>query len=261
MANFFGMTGCSLIITTYNWPEALELCLKSVLAQNRIPDEVIVGDDGSGEETKKLIDRYKEIFPVPLKHCWIPDEGYRINVVRNKAIESAAFPYIIQIDGDVILEENFVKDHLTFAKKGRLIVGRRVGIDEEQTRHFLLNKAYQNLSSLRNKHIALFHDIMLYNRKSIRGLCGCNVSFWRDDAYVVNGYDEDMKSKGPNDKEFGLRLLHAGVDTFNMKFFGIQFHLHHNEGNLRSNYSHVKGIYDETLRTKKIKCLNGLEKK
>ena len=42
----------SLIITTYNWPAALELCLMSILRQPLTPDEVIIADDGSTEDTK-----------------------------------------------------------------------------------------------------------------------------------------------------------------------------------------------------------------
>ena len=37
----------ALIITTYNWPDALELVLESVKVQTILPDEVIIADDGS----------------------------------------------------------------------------------------------------------------------------------------------------------------------------------------------------------------------
>lgn len=39
----------SLVISTYNWPEALELCLKSSLRQTVAPAEILVADDGSDE--------------------------------------------------------------------------------------------------------------------------------------------------------------------------------------------------------------------
>lgn len=44
----------TLIISTYNRPEALSVCLDSVRFQTVMPDEVIVGDDGSTSETKDL---------------------------------------------------------------------------------------------------------------------------------------------------------------------------------------------------------------
>ena len=33
---------CTLIIATYNWPEALALCLKSVLAQTVLPGKLLL---------------------------------------------------------------------------------------------------------------------------------------------------------------------------------------------------------------------------
>ena len=52
----------SLIITTYNWPEALFLVLKSVKNQFRMPDEIIVADDGSNKETTSLIKKFSKEF-------------------------------------------------------------------------------------------------------------------------------------------------------------------------------------------------------
>lgn len=49
----------SLIISTYNWPEALGLVLDSVAYQTKIPDEIIIADDGSDDSTSKLIENFK----------------------------------------------------------------------------------------------------------------------------------------------------------------------------------------------------------
>ena len=64
---------CTLIIATYNWPEALALCLKSVLAQTVFPLEIIIADDGSTFETKTVIDAYRKLSTVPIKHLWQKD--------------------------------------------------------------------------------------------------------------------------------------------------------------------------------------------
>ena len=101
---------CSLIISTYNWPEALDLVLKSVLRQTTMPSKVIIADDGSKAETRLLVEEYKKIFSVPLIHVWQEDNGFRLATIRNKAISNSNFTYIIQIDGDVILNKNFIKD-------------------------------------------------------------------------------------------------------------------------------------------------------
>lgn len=43
------MKTVALLLTTYNWPEALGLVLESVSKQSHLPDEVIIADDGSGD--------------------------------------------------------------------------------------------------------------------------------------------------------------------------------------------------------------------
>lgn len=53
----------SLLISTYNWPAALDLCLNSIRSQTLYPTEVIIADDGSKEETRALIDEFKKRFP------------------------------------------------------------------------------------------------------------------------------------------------------------------------------------------------------
>jgi len=87
----------SLIITTYNTPVFLEIVLKSVMKQQVFPLEVIVADDGSGTPTRELIERYQKVFPVPLIHSWIPDEGFRVSKARNVAAARARGIYLVMI--------------------------------------------------------------------------------------------------------------------------------------------------------------------
>ena len=108
---------CSLLISTYNWPEALEVTIYSVFAQSRLPDEIIVCDDGSAATTKEVIDRLKKLSKVPLIHVWQPDEGFQLARIRNKGLAIAGGAYILQIDGDIILHKHFVRDHLLQAPK------------------------------------------------------------------------------------------------------------------------------------------------
>lgn len=116
----------SLVIATYNWPQALECSLKSVLRQSRLPDEVIIADDGSTPQTAALIETYRALFPVPLLHIWQPDEGFQLARIRNKAIAAAQSDYIVQIDGDLVLHRNFISDHCAFSEPGFFATGGRV---------------------------------------------------------------------------------------------------------------------------------------
>src|SRR5690606_6115352 len=121
---------CSLVISTYNWPEALSLCLKSILKQTVMPVEIIIADDGSDNRTKSVIEEFQHKSALIVKHIWHEDAGFRLAQIRNKAIHHAQTDYIIQIDGDIILNKSFIEDHLYVREHGCFLRGTRAHIVE-----------------------------------------------------------------------------------------------------------------------------------
>ncbi len=49
----------SVIVTTYNRPDALKKVLEALVAQTRIPDEILVADDGSGPGTEAMLTAFE----------------------------------------------------------------------------------------------------------------------------------------------------------------------------------------------------------
>lgn len=89
----------SLIISTYNRPDMLRVCLESVQRQRMMPDEVIIADDGSTDETRELIDLIRPDFTLPLKHVWHEDKGFRKAAILNAATREAEDNnFVIYID-------------------------------------------------------------------------------------------------------------------------------------------------------------------
>ena len=261
----------SLIIATYNWKEALELVLKSVLNQSIMPYEVIIADDGSKDDTKALIDSYRDKFKVPLIHVWHEDKGFRLSEIRNKSINKATGNYIIQIDGDTILHKDFVKDHQKFACKKQFISGSRVLLGKEFSEKILKSKEFKiNIFSkqIKNKHyhlhIPLLAKILRKPTRDINRVLfsvrGCNMSFWRDDLMAVNGYNEDMTGWGREDSELSARLINLGLTKINLRFSAIQYHIFHPE-NSKSNLNTNDQILAQTITQKKIYIPNGIVKK
>ena len=101
----------SLIIATYNWPEALRLCLNSILKQTILPSEIVIADDGSDERTAKLIHDFAQKVSFPIFHEWHEDKGFRKTIVLNRAIRKVSASYIIQIDGDIVTSPHFIEEH------------------------------------------------------------------------------------------------------------------------------------------------------
>ncbi len=260
----------SLIIATYNWKEALELVLQSVLNQSLMPFEVIIADDGSDEDTKELIDAYRKKMSVPLIHVWHEDKGFRLSVIRNKSIKIAKGNYIIQIDGDTILHKDFVKDHVRFARDGYFISGSRVLLGKKLSEKILADKNFRfNFleRDVKNRHYHLHFPLLtgiLLNptndvNRVIHSVRGCNMSFWKSDLLAVNGYNEDMTGWGREDSELSARLVHYGLTKINVKFSAIQYHIYHPE-NSKSNLNTNDRILKETLKHRRTFISNGIFK-
>ena len=136
----------SLIVTTYNRPDALQVVLNSLKNQNCNLHEVIIADDGSDESTLAVIKHYSAKALIPIIHSWQEDDGCRIPHSRNRAIAKSNFEYIIMIDGDTVLHKDFIKDHKRFAKKGIYIQGSRALLQLEFTNNLLRSNAFKKPS-------------------------------------------------------------------------------------------------------------------
>lgn len=254
--------GVSLVVSTYNWPEALNLCLISISKQTLLPDEVIIADDGSTDETLKLIEKHKRNFPIPIIHVWQPDEGFQLSKIRNKAIAASSQKYIVQIDGDLILEKHFIEDHVAFRKENTFVSGSRVIMNSDLSKKLImLQKTNVPLTS--KGLLNTFNGVRLpflskrmenYKQEDIYYLRGCNMAFWRDDLVKVNGYNEAFIGWGREDNEIGLRLIHSGVRKRIIKFSGIVFHIFHQE-----KTRHGLNINDELMQLTATKRLNRCE--
>lgn len=230
----------SLHISTYNWPDALRLCLQTVLWQKVPPDELVITDDGSGPETKKIIDEFTATAPFPVLHIWHEDNGFRLYEIQNKAILETGGDYIIQIDGDCLLHPLFIADHIWLSKPGTFVCGTRSMVDEEYTSKLISNgylsfpiKARKHLSkkhnAVYNPLLAVLHYWFQRSHKNYLYVLGCNIAFWKSDLMKINGHNEDFFGWGKEDNEMALRLLNAKVGIRVAKFCAIQYHLYHKE--------------------------------
>lgn len=257
----------TLLIITYNWPEALRLVLQSVMRQKVLPDEIVIGDDGSTEATQQQIDAFAKVSPVPVVHVWQEDKGFRRTVILNKAIAKSTGDYIIQIDGDVVLDAHFVADHLDVAQAGCFVCGSRVKLQAPITQRLLgaaqakLHLYEMPLSSVLNSFRSrlLRHVLAFRYARRINHLRGCNMAFWKKDLIRVNGYNEDLLQWGHEDGELAYRLHFAGIRKKALKMGGIMYHLHHQEADKGNEQFHNE-VLERVKREHQDKCKNGINK-
>jgi len=252
-----------LLIATYNWPEALEIIFLSLRQQTVLPDEILIADDGSHAETAQLINRYRSILNIPLKHAWHEDRGFRKGIILNKAVKQSSSDYIIEIDGDIVMHPRFIEDHLKEAEPGHFVQGARAMIGEETTRQVLQTKDTRLgffTKGIRSRFNALrlpaLSFIVKANPYSSDNTKACNLAFWREDFIAINGYNNLFFGWGSEDCEFAARLIHAGVHKKRLKLAAVCFHLHHEYHN-KSQIKVNELRYSETLSSKLVFCLNG----
>ena len=259
----------TLLVSTYNWPEALELVLLSILRQTTLPTEVVIADDGSGEPTAEVVRAFVPMLQsvgVPLVHAWHPDEGFRLAAVRNLALARATGDYVLMIDGDCVLHRDFVRSHLAFARPGAFVQGSRVLVGESRSARALAARDVRFGAldrGLKNRQNAVPSRLLSYlvpaSQDPLRGTRGCNMAYWRADAVRVNGFNERFVGWGREDSEFTARMLAAGLFRRRLNFGGIVFHLWHDErprGAVEDNHQ----LYEDIVRTGASRCAEGLDR-
>ncbi|MDH2997493.1 glycosyl transferase [Pasteurellaceae bacterium LFhippo2] len=263
----------ALIITTYNRPDALEAVLESVKHQRVLPDEVIIADDGSNDETCAVVERFKTELSMPVKHAWQEDTGFRLAESRNRALAMAESDYIVIIDGDMVMHPEFIADHKKAAKKGLFVQGSRVVLTEEKTAKLLENPtAYRVLrfyekglekrleKRLSAVNIPFVSNLILSKEKRdwYHGIRGCNMAFFRDEALAINGFNSDFVGWGREDSEFVARFFNNGGKRANLKFAAIAYHLWHNEAT-RASLPENDKLLENAISQKLVWCNNGVK--
>lgn len=262
----------SVVITTYNRPDALAAVVRACFDQSDMDFEIIVADDGSGEATRAGIDALRRVSPVPLQHVWQPDLGFRLAMSRNRGILAARGEYILLLDGDCIPQRDYIAQHRRLAQPGCMVTGSRILLDRAFSARVLAEgldlHRLSALDTLRlrvrgciNKCAPLFVSLpdagRVRARFSYRRIKGCNLAIWRSDLLRINGFDESFRGWGHEDADVVLRLHHAGVRRKDGAYATEVLHLWHDEAR-RDEASHNLAVVRQRERDGTIEALQGL---
>ena len=268
----------SVIISTYNHPKWLEKVLWGYEVQTYNNFEIVIADDGSGPDTKAVIDSFIENSELEIRHVWHEDVGYQKCQILNKAIVACSADYLLFTDGDCIPREDFVEQHVKKAEKGFFLSGGAIRLPMETSRYIekehiqngeafdknwlteqgLEKKFFKNLKLSKN---AVLTELLNMITPANASWNGGNASGWKEDILGVNGMDERMEYGG-QDRELGERLFNAGIKSKQLRYSAILLHLEHGRG-YKSKESIDKNlsIRNETKRRKITWTPFGIEKK
>ena len=257
----------TLVVTTYERPDALEAVLTSIAAQQLVPHETLVADDGSGPSTAALVSRFSA-GPIPtLRHVRQEHDGFRLTRLRNLAIAASSGDYLVFVDGDMVLHSRFVLDHARAARHGHYTQGVRIHLDQSRTDQLMaapldlpgpLSHGIGGLRRVHALHSARLSRSMRLLGNHLVSTKGCNQGFWRSDLVAANGFDEQIVGWGPEDKELCARLTHAGIRRQTLMFGGIAFHLEHPPAS-RTRREENERILERTLLERRRRCEHGLD--
>lgn len=267
------MPAISIITTTYQRPRALDRVLASLAAQGTPPLEVLIADDGSGEETARVIREWQAHYPCPLRHIWQEDRGFRAAKARNRAAAAAQGNYLVFLDGDCLVFPDFVQQHLALAEAGWLVMGSRILCAPELTEHIENNAAdplswhWKDWLLAHSRHAVnrIFPLLRLpgnawRKRRSTRwkGVRTFNLALWRTDFERVNGFDESFEGWGHEDADLAVRLMSAGVRRKDGQFALPVLHLWHRESSRGQEAENMRRL-QARLADGKIRADIGLD--
>lgn len=279
----------AVVVSTYNSPKSLRHCLFGLLAQSQPPDQVVIADDGSTDETRKVI-QSPEFEALGIEHVWHEDRGWRKNVILNLALARVSCEYVVFLDGDCIARRDFVERHSQLSRPGYYLSGGRLHIsatiyDQFTPDDILRNRVFQvEFLERHAKWLGRFKyrlhpgrwrpvlDLLTYRYAVFHG---SNASAWTRDILRVNGFNESC-SYGSDDREFGARLHNAGVKSRWLKYSLCQLHLAHpgsaDAAQLRQNRARLRRTFSSGLirtdpgidtalpRAEKERCLSSVKR-
>ena len=105
----------SVIVPVYNVEKFIDKCLNSIVNQTLKEIEIIVVNDGSPDNSQKIIDKYVKKYPEKVQ-SFIKENGGQ-GSARNLGIEKAKGEYISFVDSDDWLDLDALEKMYSLAKK------------------------------------------------------------------------------------------------------------------------------------------------
>jgi GT2 family glycosyltransferase len=271
---------CSIIISVYKDTQSLDLIFQSLVRQTRVPDEVIISEDGNAPQMKDFVEQAQKTYPtLTMLHLFQEDLGWRKNIALNRAILASNNDYLMFIDGDCVPFDDFVENHLLQAQHGIVLCGKRTELGPNLTqkiydkkldignltRHYfrylpwLIADKTRHLEDMFHIHAKSF--LAKFLKRNVRYIIGCNWSAFKEDILKINGFDETYKDPSVGeDIDLGWRFRGLGIELLSCKFNANLVHLYHKK---RFNSDIMKkndAILMANFKLNKFFCDNGIIK-
>jgi glycosyltransferase involved in cell wall biosynthesis len=229
------------------------------------PDEVILADDGSGDDTRWLFVEWRGQQAFRCKHAWQKHEGFRRARILNQAIAAARSDLIVFLDGDTVPHPRFIADHRALAREQQFVQGHRALVEQKAAAWFGSDEFASDRRralwqwQLRGlKHAFRWPRPLPRVRADLRGIRGCNLAIWRADLVAINGYNEVFTGWGREDSELAVRLMNSGVRRLDVRGWALCYHLWHPLVS-RAGLPLNDNLLAQAIAAKSKRCAAGLD--
>lgn len=271
----------SLIIAVYKDIEALELIFDSLVHQSYTNFEVVVAEDGESNIVREFIIKAHNKYDFAIVHTTQEDNAVQKSKSQNQGIRASSGEYLIFIDGDCILYENFIKNHLSISGRKLIVAGRRVNLGPKYSqllregsitsrlieKNFLFKYFDIQVDAKSERHTeegfeikphGIIHVLLQKYRKKKVSLLGCNMSFYKDAILEINGFDEELgNSAMASDTDLEWRFKGLGYKIVSARFLANQYHLYHERS--VNDYDRSLDIHMlENQKKKQYVCKKGI---
>lgn len=265
-----GFDLATVVVSTYDRPDALAAVLRGLAGQTDRRFEVVVADDGSDDRTRQVVEAVD--VGVRVEHAWQEDRGFRLSRSRNRAVARARGDYLIFLDGDCIPRPGFVATHRRLAEPGWFVRGTRAALGRDFTRRVLAEGIPVERWSLarwlpaaarrdlKDPSPLLLWPTQRFRKRAPRkwkGAQTCNLGVHAAAFRSVDGFDEAYEGWGMDDADLAVRLIRAGVFRKEGKFAATVLHLWHPDTD-RSTLDENLRLFEETLDGDRIRARVGL---
>jgi glycosyltransferase involved in cell wall biosynthesis len=261
----------SVVVNTHERPLALDAVLRALSEQSDDDFDLVVADDGSGSETKRVVARWGDAFGSRLRHVWQPDEGFRLALARNRGALAARGGFLVFLDGDVVPRSRFVEAMRASAVPGWFVAGRRLELSESLTERVLAEQAPIHQLSFAGwlkwrSEVSRLSTLTTRDRRTVGSSApefephgrayGFLLGVSREDFERANGYDTRFEGWGEEDVDLAMRLRRLGLRCGHAGPNATVLHLWHppNDGSERSNWR----LLQETAAGERVEAEHGL---
>lgn len=216
----------SVIVPCYNHSQFIVEALESILNQSFINFECIIVNDGSTDNTEKVVLNWIQI---DRRFKYIYQENTGVSSARNTGISQSNGLYILPLDSDDKISDNYLENCLNI-----LELNPGIKIVYGEAYKFGKSKKKWNLDEYN------FEDLLYKN------MIYCTALYRKEDWVNVQGYDENLKDD-LEDWEFWINILKNGGEVLQISnccfYYRVQDISRSTESVLKNDYGYKSRVY------------------